>query len=78
MVVHLPEAALGVVLGRGHDEDVLDPLAMLGADIETVANHISLPFDPSTNLRIQALSIKTLDRIADTLGLKMHANTVPF
>jgi chromosome partitioning protein len=39
VVVHLPQPALGVVHRRGHDEDVLHALALLGPDVESVSDH---------------------------------------
>src|SRR6478735_17593 len=44
VVVHLAQPPFGVVMGRRHDEDVLDALAVLGPDIEAVANHETPPF----------------------------------
>ena len=39
LVIHLAQAAFGVGLRGRHDQDVFDPLAMSGPDIESVANH---------------------------------------
>ena len=39
--------------GRSHDQDVLDPLAVLGLDVEAVANHDCLPL-PDRRPRFRA------------------------
>src|SRR5664279_660769 len=78
VVIHLPEPPLGVALGCGHDQNVLDPLAMLGPDVEAIANHDAPP-DPVCPPRggWRSLPINGLDGIADTLGRILHANIVP-
>jgi len=38
-IVHLPHAALGVLLRLRHDRDVLDTLTAPRADVKTVTDH---------------------------------------
>jgi len=42
LVVHLSEAALGFVEVARHDDDVVDLVATLGANVEPVLDHIRL------------------------------------